>query len=374
MGDTSAAIWDLDHVRDTDAWSLLRPENPIELPFASELSADGSLVVWERLDRAVEHEGTDEGRRHFARRMEEVHDHLALVFHRYLAGESGIRRIEILINNVPVKPFDPFHSSHAATMRGQTEKVRVGSHTVEITTFTLPHHRNVTAAEWDHYAGAAGYLKNQGFYLYREKRLIVHGTWFGLARQMELTKLSRVRIDMPNGLDSEWQVDVKKASARPPMQVRERLRRIISELGAPSRTIFTQRGRRLHDSSVTIWQRVQHDNQISYALNPDNATLKTFRESLLPHAAAEFDRVVQAIAAGLPTDAIFADLAGAPEQVKPARLDDSALETLFAETWSALVKRGFIPDQIPAMLQAAEPFRSNWDRTEDLIGRVTTSA
>ena len=57
--------------------------------------------------------------------------------------------------------------------------------------FTLPHHSKVGAADWERYAGAEGYLKNQGFYVYREKRLIIRGTWFGLARQMELTKLAR---------------------------------------------------------------------------------------------------------------------------------------------------------------------------------------
>lgn len=371
-GIASAAIWDLDHVAERDAWSLLTPEDPTKLPFAEELHADGSLVVWERMDRAVEHEGSEEGRRHFARRMEEVHAHLALVFHRYLAGESGIRKVEILINNMPIKPFDPFHSSHTATMRGQTEKVQVGGHMVEITTFTLPHHRNVSAAEWEHYGGHAGYLKNQGFYLYREKRLIVHGTWFGLARQMELTKLARVRIDMPNGLDTEWHVDVKKASARPPLPVRERLQRIISELGAPSRTIFTQRGRRLHDSSVGIWQRLQQDNQIVYSLNPENPVLVAFGGTLPAHLRSDFDRLLQAIAAGLPTDAIFADLAGAPEQVKPAPLDDPALESLFAATWSALRERGLGADMIPTMLRVVEPFRSNWDRTETLVERITT--
>ncbi len=243
---------------------------------------------------------------------------------------------------------------------------------VEIATFTLPHHRNVTAAEWDHYGGPAGYLKNQWLYLYREKRLIVHGTWFGLARQMELTKLTRVRIDMPNGLDAEWQVDVKKASARPPLQVRERLQRIISELGAPSRTIFTQRGRRLHDSRVGIWQRLQQDNQIVYSLNLDNPVLATFNDALPSHLRSDFERLIQAIAAGLPTDAIFADLAGAPEQVKPAPLDDAALESLFGTTWSALRNRGLGADVIPAMLRVVEPFRSNWDRTEALVECVTT--
>ncbi len=369
-GVASAAIWDLDHVAREDTWSLLIPDDSAGLPFIEKLGPDGVLVVWEHMDRAVEHEGSAEGRQHLVRRIDEAHDHLALVFHRYLAGESGIMRVRILINEVQLKPFDPFHAAHLATMRGQTENVQVGAHVVEITTFTLPHHRNVTAAEWDHYGGPAGYLKNQGFYLYREKRLIVHGTWFGLARQMELTKLTRVRIDMPNGLDSEWQVDVKKASARPPLQVRERLQRIIAELGAPSRRIYTQRGRRLHDSRVGIWQRVQADNQIVYGLNRDNAVLLAFNSALPEHLRVDFAQVLHAIGAGLPMDSIFADLAGSPEQVKPESLDDATLQSFFAITWSVLLARGIGEAGIPEMLRAVEPFRSNWDRTETLIERI----
>lgn len=373
-GETSAAIWDLDHVAQHDKWALLIPRDTSGLPFIEKLGPEGLLVVWEHMDRAVEHGGSAEGRQHFVRRLDEAHSHLALVFHRYLAGESGLARLRILINEVPLKPFDPFHATHSATIRGQTEKVRVGGHIVEITTFTLPHHRNVTAAEWDHYGGPAGYLRNQGFYLYREKRLIVYGTWFGLARQMELTKLTRVRIDMPNGLDSEWQVDVKKASARPPLQVRERLKRIISELGAPSRKIYTQRGKRLHDSRVGLWQRVQENNQIVYAVNRDNPALVAFNASLPDPLRRDFEQVLYLVSAGLPMDSIFADLAGSPEQVKPKSLDDATLESLFAATWAALRVREISEAAIPEMLRAVEPFRSNWDRTEVLIERITTRA
>jgi hypothetical protein len=81
---------------------------------------------------------------------------------------------------------------------------------VAITAFTLLHHRNVSAADWDHYGGAAECLKNQGFYARRS--VFIHGTWFGLARQMELTKLAGSALTCP--MASEWHVDVKKASAR----------------------------------------------------------------------------------------------------------------------------------------------------------------
>jgi hypothetical protein len=369
-GITSAAIWDLDHVARTDTWSLQIPDDIEQVPLLEHLGAQGALVVWENMDREVEQDGSESGRKHFIRRVDEAGRHLELVFHRYLAGETGLRRVRILINNVPLQPFDPFHSAHPATIRGQIERVQVGGHEVTIAAFTLPHHRNVSAAEWEQYAGRAGYLKNQGFYLYREKRLIIHGTWFGLARQMELTKLTRVRIDMPNGLDAEWQVDVKKASARPPLQVRERLQRLLATIGAPSRTIYTRRGRRLHDVQLPLWQRVQENNSIVYRLNPDNPILDAFHADLPEALRNQFNRTLRAISAALPMDALFADLASSPESVRGETVADDALASLFAITISGLLKAGVKEELVPDTLRVTEPFRSNWDRTEALLDQA----
>lgn len=371
-GDLSAAIWDLDYVAREDRWSLLVPDDTTNIPFVEQLTGDGCLVVWENLDRAIERVGADGGRRQFINRVDEARSHLELVFHRYLAGERGTARVNILLNELPLKPFDPFHTSHPATMRGQTERIRVDDAYVEITPFTLPHHRNVTQSEWDYYAGSAGYVKNQGFYLYREKRLIVHGTWFGLARQTELTKLTRVRIDIPNALDSDWQVDVKKASARPPLQVRDRLRNLIQEIGAPSRVIFTRRGARTHDARLPVWKRVQEDNAIVYRLNPDNPIVKRFGAQLPEDLHKDFAQVLQAISAGLPIDAIYADLAASPESVRVERLADDTLEDLLAITYSGFLSAGFDSEELPGLLRAVEPFRSNWDRVEALLENLSS--
>jgi hypothetical protein len=365
-GQLTAARWDLDHVAESDQWSLLLPDTD-EIPYLDRLTADGSLVVWQRLDRVIEKSGPDEGRQQFVRRVDDARSHLELVFHRYLAGEIGVARIKILLNELPLKPFDPFHTSHPATMRGQTERIHVGEQFVEITSFTLPHHRNVSAAEWEHYAGPAGYMKNQGFYLYREKRLLMHGTWFGIARQTELTKLSRVRIDIPNALDSEWHVDVKKASARPPLQVRERLRGLIQEIGAPSRTIYTRRGVRVHDARLPIWKRVQEENAIVYRINEESPIVRHFQELLPAELQRSLSQLIQVVSAGLPMDAIFADLATSPEAVRNESLSAEALADLLRIQWAGFVQAGFDLDLIPGLLRIVEPFRSNWDRTESLL-------
>jgi hypothetical protein len=369
----SVAVWDLDHVEREDSWELLTPESAAGIPFAHELTSDGALVVWERMDRAVESSHSEAGKKHFNRRLDETRSHLELVFHRFLAGEPGTQRVSILLNELPLKPFDPFHTKHPSTETSPPELVQVGEHTVSVTAYTLPHHRNVSKADWEHYGGPDGYLKSQGFYLYREKRLIVHGTWFGLARQMELTKLCRVKIDTPNGLDEEWQVDVKKASARPPLPVRERLQKLISEIGAPSKRKYVGRAQKVaHVGRLPVWTRTTTDGRTSYALNADNPIVTDFRQRLPDDIASDFDRLLRTMSAALPLDIIFADLAGEPEAVRQATISPEDLASAFATTLSGLLKLGVTMAQVPEMLRRAEPFRSNWEQVEQFLSDLVS--
>lgn len=66
-----------------------------------------------------------------------------------------------------------------------------------------------------------GYVITKAFYVYRNRRLIIWGTWFRLASKDELSKLARVRVDIPNSLDHLWTLDIKKSAAHPPEIVRK---------------------------------------------------------------------------------------------------------------------------------------------------------
>lgn len=369
-GLASAAIWDFERVAETDEWLVEIPDKPETVPWADRLGEHGTLVLWENLDRVVQ-DRSDEALAHFVRRVDEARSHLELVFHRFLTAEPGHRRIQMVLNERPLEPFDPFHANHPATDIGPVERIKVGAHEVSVQTFTLPHHRKVTSEEWERFAGAAGYVKNQGFYVYRQRRLIIHGTWFGLARQMELTKLARVRIDMPNGLDAEWKIDVKKASAQPPYQVRERLRRIIETLGANSKRVYTTRGRRLlSDNRLPVWNRIQDKGEIIYRINPDYPMVTEFASRLPEGLKADFLHVLEVAGSALPMDALFADLGGSPEKVAGNTPSDETLHQALQAAVKQLTDSGITWEDIREMLQFAEPFRSNWERTEKLLNKL----
>ena len=366
----NCARWDLDLVKKTDEWIIELLPDTEDVPWAENLQGDGTLVLWQKLDRLVDQSDRAD-RSNLVRQIAETATHLELVFHRFLSGETGLKRVSISLNGRPLEPFDPFNSRHPATICGPEEIFKLGKHELKIQPFTLPHHKKVTAKEWEQYAGPEGYIKNQGFYVYREKRLIIHGTWFNLARQTELAKLARVRIDMPNGMDAEWKIDVRKASAQPPTQVRERLRRITEEFGAGSRHAYTSRGKRLvSDNRLPVWTRSQDKNSIHHGINPGHPAFRSFGDRLSARQKHEFGRLLVLIGAALPLETLFADMSSNPESVTVEHLDEQAFASVVKTTYLTLKSGDTAEEDIRMMMSSAEPFRSHWELAENLINAI----
>ena len=367
-GVVSIAIWDLDTVAAHDRWVVELPGSADGIPWSNRLHGDGTLVVWQKLDRLVGLQGQDD-RRDFVRQLDEASSHIEFVFHRFLSGrENRDARVRISLNGRPLEPYDPFHSHHPATQHHPEETVLFNGKEILIRPVTLPHHDKVSQDDWKRYAGPEGYVNNQGFYLYRNRRLIVHGTWFRLAPQAELTKLSRVLVDMPNSLDSDWKLDVKKASAQPPAPVRERLRRIVDRIGVPSKRTYTARGARLtEDSLLPVWTRSQDKNRISYGLNQDHPFFAAFMARLDAAAADEFRKIVALVVSTLPVEALYADVSVNSKSVMPQALDPDDFVEIVERTWRILRQGGLSMSDTLSRMRTAEPFRTRWEDAATVI-------
>lgn len=364
-GATCSARWDLDYVAETNQWLVQVPESTGAIPWAEELGESGTLVVWEKLGAGEEGSKTAAD---FIRELDEARSHLELVFHRFLAGEGGLQKVSIVLNERPLEPFDPFHATHPATIAGPEERIRFEGADVLVRAFTLPHHSKVGASDWERYAGQEGYLKNQGFYVYREKRLIIHGTWFGLARQTELTRLARVRIDMPNTLDVAWKIDIKKASAQLPAPIRRRLAKIIEPLSASSRRVYRTRGRRLVESSpVPVWSRIQSRDEILYRINEQHPMVADLTSRMESESRVDLLRLLEVAGSALPMDAIFADIGGTPDSMGNASTSEDALHYAVVTTFRYLTESGQSADSALAVMRDTDPFRSNWERTQAIL-------
>ena len=124
------------------------------------------------------------------------------------------------MNSRALEPFDPFCTSSPTTIKSPVETIQVNGDVVRVQAFTLPHHSKVSKSTWEKNAGPEGYLKNQGFYVYRSGKAHHPRDMVSACATDPWYQLCRVQIDLPNSLDADWQLDVKKASAQPPRIVR----------------------------------------------------------------------------------------------------------------------------------------------------------
>ena len=309
-GSLVGAQWDLDYVIATGKWSLrvLDQEDLSACGHAEQLLAQksGTLVLWEELDRLMAGDSNFEAG--MGQRMDAVRDHLALVFHRYLAGEQGLRKLQITINNLKVQPIDPFLSGKSMQTMAD-EVISIKGHPVLVRPYLLPHSSKLTESETSLLGGKDGLRRQQGFYVYRNKRLLVWGTWFRLMRQGELSKLARVQVDIPNALDHLWTLDIKKSTAMPPEVVRKNLKTIVEKIAEGSQRTWQFRGKKeTDDSKVHVWNRLKTRQGIVYEVNRDHPLINTVRGNIGTAEQHAFDQVLVQVERNLPLNTLYLDL------------------------------------------------------------------
>lgn len=368
----SGAQWDLDDVAETDLWEISLIEDDRNIPHGELLRGDGTLVLWEKLDRVDGGYLYDAHKRaqHINNALAGAEGHLRLVFHRFME-KGGKERLAISINNRALDPIDPFARKNPATQIDPEETLALPDGIVRIQSFTIPHHKAMQRDEWDELGGPKGHLRSQGFYIYRGDRLIISGSWLGLAKQTELTKLCRIRVDIPNTMDADWKIDVKKASAQLPPAVRERLKNIVERFVQTSKRTYRKRGQKLTDDArVPVWQRIIKDGVIIYQPNSDHPALVEFEERLPEVLRKDFRNCISLVGAGLPVDSLHADMLGHAETVKASVAEVDALEQALHSMVPHFLEQGVTEAGIRSMLKMTDMFREEWEKVEPVLTKI----
>jgi hypothetical protein len=341
-GQAAGRRWDLDRVIKKDEWVLgILPAHSVsELPGSELLGDTGTLVVWQGLDR-LDSTGTDPDslREAMNRLFSDARRHLAFTFHRFIAPEPDEKqqRVRLFVNGLELDAPDPF--ARHMTPRSASHEVEIlpmSQGSVVAQAFTLPHHQRITAEQLEQLSMGSSLAETQGLYIYRAKRLIAGGTWLGLAKRSELTKLLRVRVDVPTSLDAEWSVDVRKSRIRPPAAIRARLRPLVERMTDTARRPYTYRGTKQASSKgLPLWIRVSERGHIRYEINRDHPLVSRFREAS-DEVASDLDAILSGVEATLPLESMFSDIGADPHSVRQSQLEPAQLELLLAAFVEAL--------------------------------------
>lgn len=304
----SGYSWDLDFVIENESWMLIgySEDELRQFPQIGLLDnvKSGTYVLLQKFDRIEE--ATDNLNKTLMNQMDLTIDHLSLVFHRFLE-----KNLNMYVNNQAIEPKDPFLTSNKATQVKRTQKFNINGTTITVKPYILPHLTKLTNDDLTKVGSKEKLRTEQGFYVYRNQRLIIWGTWFRLERKDELSKLARVMVDIPSDLDYMWNIDIKKSSANLPDIIKRNLYNCVLESVGSSEAVHTYRGRRSITESIDyIWQRIENrDNCFEYRINRDLPQIRILEETLDKSQLKNLNDLLNQLEEGFPVNALYIDAA-----------------------------------------------------------------
>lgn len=354
--------WDLDHIARVNDWQLLRSGNSESETYFARLGKldKGTSVLWQDLDRHVAGQAVDDSRSQqaFLQSAESSRQHLAMVFHQLMRGKDAVN---IFINDRGVEPWDPFLESEPATQLLPESKLTLSGEEIRVQPIILPHHAKISRAKYESAAGPSGWNAHQGFFVYRNRRLLVAGHWLGLGwAKEEHYKLARIRVEVPNQLDHEWGIDVTKSRAKPPAVFRDDLRRIAERSRSEARRVYSHRGAKLSSKfdleRVHFWEPLAKHDKTYYRLNRNHPLLKRALDDCSDRKTLE--AALRLIEETIPVPNIFIDASESPSTTPDPfeRAKESEVRGIMKEAFDSLMSSGYGKKEAAERLQTIWPF------------------
>lgn len=311
-GIVSARQWDLDFVQKTGKWLVIVPTNTelITLPLYTQLNGmeTGTLVVWQDLDRLTA--GAKDPQSEMTEKLVALYEHLALVFHRFTEREDAATPVRIVVNGLRIPSRDPFLKANTFRQPLEGQVIRHERGSVKVSPYILPPVSHLSRDEVDLAGGKEGLRGTQGFYVYRNRRLVMWGTWFKLVPKDEFFKLTRVQVDIPNTFDDLWALDIKKSAAFPPESIRNRLKELIPHFASTSKKTITYPGRRQTSNKYSpLWTRIEPRHGVfRYEMNPEHPVIQALSSNLDESGKKQLQLLLGLAGDALPFEAIYADM------------------------------------------------------------------
>ena len=367
--------WDLDHLASAGEWQLLRvPADTVPEYHLDGLCGlnHGTLVIWNKLDRLVGEAGADNAptRLQFHNALRGVEEHVAMVFHRFMVERNPI---SIWLNGQMVKPWDPFLSNEAATQRLPTEVLGNSDDSLSVIPYVLPHHSRLSGEKHREAGGPAGWNAQQGFYVYRNRRLLLAGDWLGLGFvKEEHYKLARIQLDLSNASDHEWDIDVRKSKALPPLRYRDGLRRIAQAVRKRAVGVYRHRGKSLgrtaRRSPVFVWQRHVRGNKVSYVINRTHPLVKEALEAASIDSA-KLQQILRLVEEYIPVQQVWVDMAEGDESLSQPfeSAGDREIVQLIRALYTAFTNAGMSRSEALARLGSTEAIGDRFELVEPTV-------
>jgi hypothetical protein len=286
----SGRTWDVNHLKKAGKWeviinteeeidSYLDSYNQLCEGFLNSFTdfSPNTIVIWHGLYKFETDVQEDQTSTLQKELTETTKEHLQLIFHRFMERANPLK---VRVNNEQLTPFNPFP---AGARQISTRQKKLLGNKLKLEGYVLPNNciaESKGVSEWT--LNHKSLMDMEGIYIYRADRIIVYGGWVGLIKKSHKLQLARLKVEIENGIDHLFHLNVAKSSIIIPFGERIGFIKYVSELKTEAEKEFynfSDHGQPLKSDGKSVFKKVPTTEGISLAIDEDfpilNALVKT---------------------------------------------------------------------------------------------------
>jgi hypothetical protein len=308
----SGLTWDVKHLKEIGKWRIIiNSEEEIEdaLNLYNTISENHSnkfedfspntIVVWKGLYKFENYINILNKQDALKNEMTtNTSEYLSIVLHRFMEREKDPLRIRI--NNILVKPFNPFPTENSELRVLEPLQRNFGNDVVKIQGFVLPNSSIKETKEitniWT--PENKSLMDMEGVYIYRADRLILFGGWNGIIRKMPRLQLARLKVDIGNKLDHLFHLNVAKSQVIIPYDLKQAFYRAIITLKEEAQKEYYNYGIRAfvnktRTDEMQLYNRIATNKGILLIINNEFPLLKALRKTLSKEQTSDINFILK---------------------------------------------------------------------------------
>ncbi len=339
---------DFDHIKQSQKWEAFIVNNS---KIESKLGEQGTVIYCDRLILGSDLQGSL-----LYEKIDELEHSLSHIFGKYLLNNeikisiqfSGSRKNIVVGWN----PFGLLHDGSTKKIFEKKEKYKDSY--VSIKAYVLPVHNNLDSTDQKYMMGK-GLLEQQGFYVYRNRRLIQEGGWLNLPNLSldEKSKYARIEVDFDSSLDEDFKINFSKNSLIIPDELQPLFIMVAKKVRSEARKSANylkhpELKKKAKEDESRVWQTSHSNIGTVLTINPEHPIIMDLCKNLTKQ---EKSKLFQLLSKALPIAMIQEQSMGVKDYTEKEIWD------LAEDFYNRAKDEGLTIKEIKVKMSATEPFK-----------------
>lgn len=342
---------DYAHIRESKKWEAFLINESL---VANKIQENGTIIFCQRLKFSNDISLN----KNVFEKIDSLEKSISHIFGKYLLNEKV--KIYIQVNGsreVRINGWNPFgliESKATKVIYDNPKKLK--GETVHIKAYILPPFNNLSKKDQEYVEGR-GLIEQEGFYVYRNGRLIQEGGWLSLDG-MNLDpkcQYARIDVDIPSSLDSEFKINFSKNSLAIPDELLDSFIEVAKKARKESKMNYNylkhpETKRTTKKEADKIWKSTKSNGSLVLSLNLDHPLIKKLSSKI---SEKELKKLCNLISKSLPVSMIQG------QETTTVSYTENELLDLMNEMYSSLKSEGMDLVDIRKKMSSTEPFKDN---------------